>query len=170
MRRWSLVLFWLLVAALAARSGTLNARPPAESKQPIGWPSEERGFGVTVKEAKNDAVKHLTEQLATILREHDPPLFFWTPTPDYVKDYLLRDKGEQGPDFVVENIGPAKTWIYKVNGLDWPALIALDRDAQRASRRLNRIILGSRLFGGLGLVLAVMAVSLRQFRCRHSAK
>jgi hypothetical protein len=166
MRRWSEVTLWLLVALLAARPGTVRA----ESKQAIGWPSEERGFGVTVKEAKNDAVKHLTEQLATILREHDPPLYFWMPTPGFVKDFLLNGKGEQGPDFVVENIGPAKTWIYKVKGLDWPALVGLDRDAQRASRRLNRINMGSRLLGGLCLLLAVAAVSLRQFRCRHSGK
>ena len=141
----------------------MNATPQADSKQRNKLADRgTRGFGVTVKEAKNDAVKHLTEQLATILREHDPPLFFWTPTKDYVKDQLIVGDGEAGLDIVVEDIGPTKTWIYKVKGLDWPALIGLDRDAQRASRRLNRIIFGRQLLGGLALLLAVVVVRARR--------
>jgi hypothetical protein len=162
MKRWSPVILCLLAASLAARPGTLYASSPAESKHATRWPTEERGFGVTVNEAKNDAVKHLTKQLAAILREHDPPLYCWQATPDYVKDHLIVGDGEAGSDFVVENIGATKTWIYKVKGLDWSALIGLDREAQRSSRRLNQIIFGGQLFGGLALLLAVIAVSSRR--------
>ena len=161
MRRWFLVISCLLAAPVAAQPGQRTTSPLIEPTGETTWPSEERGFGVTVQDAKNDAVKHLTERLRLIVRQQKPPLYFWRPTPEYVKRHLIQDEGRAGPDFVEDQLGATKTWIYKVKPLDWPTLIALDQAAQRAGRRFDRIIVGIQVFGGLVLLLVVLMVSSR---------
>jgi hypothetical protein len=162
MIRWSLVLFWLCTNSLAAQPGKSNSVPL--SQQRPTWSGQVQGYGLTIEDAKNDALKHLVEQMAAALRHRDPPLFAWEPTMDYVKRRVVKNKGKPGPDFMVENVGLTKTWIYVVKPLDWPTLTALDQDAQRAQRRPERVILAAQLFGAFTLALAVLTAYLRLVR------
>ena len=127
----------------------------------MSWPAEVKGYGVTVQDAKNDALKQIVLTLAEAVRHREPPLLAWQPTTEYVKSHIIRDSGKAGEDFELEDVGPRKTWIYTLKPLDWPALASLDQEAQRIDRRRERLILGNHVFGAVALILLVILGYLR---------
>jgi hypothetical protein len=161
MRRVALVIFCFLTSPLAAQPGQGNNAPSPEAGSRRHWDSEVKGYGLTVDDAKKEALKHLVEEMTAFLSNQDPPLVAWRPSIDYVKRNVIMDGGTPGPDVPIENIGASKCWIYSVRTLDLAALRALDQEAQRAERRQERVILASQFFGGFALILAVLTGYLR---------
>jgi len=143
MRRWFLIFGFLVAFSSAARADPT-------------WLEEVQGYGLTVVEAKNDALKKILEQLTAALNQHNPSLTSWQPTIDYVKRHLVGKEGMPGEDFIVEKLGTTKTWIQPVKHLDWAALINLDQQAQRAARSQDRLYWTLFAFVGYGLVLLVL--------------
>jgi hypothetical protein len=159
MRRWSFVLIWLLTISLAACRGRGDsARVPEPPASGTNWPSELSGAGLTEQHAKKDAVKHVIEEMTKYLAQQNPPIETWRPTADYVKRYVIQGNGKGGEDVPVKDVALAKTWIYPLKSLDLAQLRALDQEAQRMQRRQERVILGTQLFGGFALALAVLTV------------
>jgi hypothetical protein len=159
MRRAFLVLLLFSVPP-AATAGQGNAAP--------AWPGEAEGFGLTVEDAKHDALKHLVGEMIAFLRNQDPPLVTWRPTVDYVKRHVIEGNGASGKDVDVEGVGTSKRWIYPVKPLDLSVLRALDEEARRAERRPERMVLATQFFGGLALVLAALAGYSRLRGCAKS--
>lgn len=156
MRAWSLVLCCLCTSPLAAQPDQGSAAP-AQDK----WLLEVPGFGLTVADAKLDALKHIAENITAVLARQRPPLTAWQPSVDYVKSHVIQGSGYPGQDGDLEGVGPTKSWIYPVKPLDLAALAALDREAGRAQRRVDRIRLATLVFGAFAVILAVLTAYLR---------
>lgn len=164
MRRAPLVIGYVFAALVYGAPGPRAAPSDPEADRAAGWPARERGYGVNFKEAKRDAVKHLTRHLVAMLHDHDPPLVAWLPTQDYVRQQLLQGDGMPGPDVELDQVGSTKTWIYDIKPLDWSELTMLDHDARRSSRRANRLNAAGQLFGGIGVLVVVIMVASRRAR------
>jgi hypothetical protein len=152
MWRCLLVLAGVYFALQAVRPGRVSAGAAP------GWPAEVKGYGETPREAKDWAVKYLSEDLAKFLARQTPPLTTWQPTADWVKRHLLRGEGYPGEDSHFEGVGTRKTWIYPVRAPDLGLLRSLDEEAQRLARSQQRMALAARVFAGLMLVLAAVTV------------
>src|SRR5438477_7823673 len=109
----------IMLAPKPARGGS-SSRVDRDSGS--SWPSEVKGYGRTVEEAKNDAVRELMEQVNAMLGRHQPPLVAWRPTREFTKHHLIGGDGRAGPDDVQELIGPVKSWIYPVRPVDLAVL------------------------------------------------
>ena len=150
MMRWCLLCCLFACASAASAAQTLATE--------AAWPKEVEGFGRSPLDAKNDALSHLTEQVAIVMRQHEPPLLAWRPTPDYVRREVVQDQGRLGPDFVTDGVGPSKTWIFPVKALNWTALTALDEEARRGARSGQRILVAAQVFGGLVVLLGAIRI------------
>src|SRR2546423_15609682 len=96
MWRWSLVMICLLTSCLTGQPGERISSPDSRPAPGITWPPQVQGFGLTIEDAKNDAIKHLAEQMAAVMRQQDPPLLAWHPTAAYVKRHVITDVGKLG--------------------------------------------------------------------------
>ncbi len=148
MMRLTLALILVLTGSPAARGGDGDGAFGPEEKG--AWPPDVRGFGVTVEDAKNDAIHHLINETVAYLGRQKPPLVAWRPTIDFVKNKILEGPGRPGPDFVSDNV-KSKTWVYPIKKLDLVMIAALDREAQRLARSQERIYLAVEVLGLLAL-------------------
>lgn len=151
---WSLALFWLLTHNLDAQPGQGHAAPSSSSAAAASWPREIIGRGLTLEGAKNDAVRHVIEKTVAFLREQEPPMLAWQPTPDFVQERMIDGPGRADKDLVLPDVGTTKTWILTVKPLDLAMLRALDEEAQRGLRAGQRLALSGQLLGALLAVLA----------------
>jgi hypothetical protein len=157
MWRSSLVIFWIITSSLAAQP--VQGTPVSLSEAGNKWEGYVTGFGLTVEDAKKEALKHLVKKMTGFLRSQNPPLLAWQPTLSYVKRHVIQGAGAPGPEDDLGDALKSKSWIYPVKPLDLVLLRSLDQEAQRAQRRQERSILALQLYGGLALILAVLTVS-----------
>ena len=153
MGRWSFIACFYSMLGFAA-----GAEGPSSL---TSWPREAQGYGLTVEDAKNDAIKNILEQLTAALADHRPALTSWQPTSDYVKSHLLDDGGRQGEDFVVEKLS-TKRWIQPVRSLDWDTLVALDQQTLRTLRSKERAQWGLGIAAAYVLVLSGVIIKKRR--------
>src|SRR4051794_13997860 len=95
---------WCLLCCLLACPGAALAAQMAATQS--AWTTELQGFGRTPLDAKNDALRHVAELVELLMRQHEPPLLAWRPTPAYVRREVIQDEGRPGQDFVEEGFGP----------------------------------------------------------------
>lgn len=144
-----------LFIALAGAPGCSSARMPQPEP---GWPATVKGYGVTIDDAKAEAVKEIAKTLMIKMHEYNPPLVTWRPTRDFIVRHVIQDSGTAGDDEVLEQLGKVKTWIYPIRAVD---LVTLDAEAQRHQRRYERMQASIPFLGAYLLVLTGFAASFR---------
>jgi len=135
----------------------------ARIEQSGDWPKKVGGWGLDLKQAKNNALKEAQKEIVTCLRRHQPPLASWVPAEEYIENNMVQE-GAKGDDVQVEKVGTAKRWWIFLKDPDWDTFTRLDREAQIEERRQHgqeRLLLLARVFGGLLVLLAAIAGGIR---------
>lgn len=152
---WSLAIFWLATKPLDAQPGQGKSVQVADD----GWPSEVKGFGLNVDDAKQSAAERLLED-AEAFADVPHASLKGPAALKFAERAYLRGKGRAGPDFSVEKLGLTKTWIYPVKALD---------EVRRHARSEERINLGGRILAALTVIIALLGAGAWMKKQRHGA-
>src|SRR5262249_9207341 len=120
------------------------------------------GYGKTLEDAHQEALREARAQLATWLAEHAPP-FVWNPTAEYIEDRLVKEKLVEDKDF--DKTGPVKerTLKLELSTKDYREMVSKDRAARS---NLRMIFLGKMLAG----LVAVFGAFAGYFRLEEATK
>jgi hypothetical protein len=144
-----------------------QAAPPRDGKPGPGDPTwDVKGWGKTQAEAEKDALAKARDLVKEYLRRQDPPVL-WTPTPEFVRDHLVKGPARRLED--EDQVVQAGKEEIKAQCWELPvAVTARDRDLiavmenqRRAEQdRLGRLVVGQGRELLLGKVLAALVAVL----------
>jgi hypothetical protein len=136
--------------------------PVVAAGEKSSWPEEVQGLGLTVQDAKTDAIKNIAEQMGKFLARQQPPVQYWRPTPDFIKRNVIAGDGARGEDENIDDrLGPAKRWNYHVKNLDLAVIKSLDDECRRGQASRERMCLGTWIALAGALILVGLAVYAR---------
>jgi hypothetical protein len=135
----TLALLWCVAGDSGAQPKAANV---GKAEPPVGWPREVRGYGKTLDDAKENALKQAVIRIKVCLESQNPPLDAWHPDKNYVRDYLLDGPGRAGEEDVplLDNADvKAKVWIQPIRqSPKWGEIVHLNQAAQRRELSAHR--------------------------------
>jgi len=168
MLRLTLAFSWgLTIFFFPAKSPAEGLRGKSGAPTVGEWPTQVRGYGLTVEDAQQDAIRELKGIVTGFLEKHVGPRL-WQPSEEFVRSELLATSGWQGEDADIPSLGKAKTWIYPVKALDLRKIEVLEEATHRQGRAQQRQVFANFVLGGVTIVLALVTAILWLRSRKHS--